>query len=58
MKYREAKILHKGDVVVDKSTYTNLTVIDIEVYGSVRIVRINCCNPLGNMVSRFHTEVV
>jgi hypothetical protein len=58
MRYREAKHLKQGDEVFAKESGTLYYVKNIEVYGQVKMVRINCVNETGDGdVSWFHTEV-
>lgn len=52
MRYRDARLLKEGDTVVAKETGVAYTVKDIEVYGSVKTIRVNC-----NGASFFHTEL-
>lgn len=42
MEYRKAKLLKLGDEVIRKVDKLRLYVQNIEVYGSVKKVRINC----------------
>jgi len=42
MRYRDARLLIKGDVVIDKANDHSYVVETIEVYGNVKTVRINC----------------
>jgi len=44
MKYRDARVLKQGDVVVSKETGGSYFVSSIEVYGNVKKVRVNCFN--------------
>jgi hypothetical protein len=52
MKYRDAKLLKEGDTVVSKETGATYIVRNIEVYGSVKTVRVNC-----NNISFLHAEL-
>lgn len=42
MKYREAKKLKEGQVVVSLADNSQHSIQSIEVYGIVRFVRVNC----------------
>lgn len=44
MKYRDARLLKQGNVVVSKENGNSYFVSSIEVYGNVKKVRINCFN--------------
>jgi hypothetical protein len=44
MKYRDARVLKQGDVVVCKKTGNSYFVSSVEVYGNVKKVRVNCFN--------------
>lgn len=60
MKYRDAKKLHKGDEVIRIHDDLSLIVNDIEIYGSVKTVRLNCYENNvsgGPMITVYHNEV-
>lgn len=60
MKYRDAKRLQPGDNVIRLVDMKPLQVIDIEVYGSVKKIRINCkdWNGSSTKFSLFQNEIV
>lgn len=53
MRYRDARLLTQGDTVTNKYNDTVYHVKDIEVYGSIKTVRVNC----QENVSWLHTEL-
>lgn len=58
MRYRDAKLLVQGDQVVSKETNITYFVKNIEVYGSVKMIRVNCVNKTRDGdASFFHTEL-
>lgn len=57
MKYRDAKKLHYPDEVTRKSDRSVLKVIDVEVYGQHMIVRINCRDVNGQLISLYQDEI-
>jgi len=58
MRYRDAKKLHNGDEVISKESKVSYTVLSIEVYGQVKMVRINVVTKCGGgNTSFFHDEV-
>lgn len=57
MKYRDAKNLHKGDEVTDIDTNEVLTINSIEVYGQYKLVRLNCLNASGTLITLYHNDV-
>lgn len=54
MKYRDARLLKQGDIVLSKETCAQHIVETIEVYGKDKPIRINCQN---NSIF-WHTEVI
>lgn len=57
MQYREAKHLHNGDQVIAKKDNAALIVKSIEVYGSIKTVRINVVDEFNNYFAILHTQV-
>lgn len=58
MKYRDAKHLKSGDQVKHTRTGALLIVSDIEILGSLNIVRINCTTMvLNHKVVVYNSEV-
>ncbi len=58
MKYRDARLLKQGDKVVSKQSGNTYFVKNVEVYGSVKMVRINAVTEDGDGdASFFHDEV-
>lgn len=53
MKYRDARLLKEGDTVVSKVDGLTYHVKNIEVYGSVKTIRVNC----QENTAWFHTEL-
>jgi hypothetical protein len=57
MRYRDAKKLIKGDHVVRQYDNQMFIVKDIEIYGTVKYVRINCEDMVGDAVCLLHSEI-
>lgn len=58
MRYREAKNLEQDDIVFRISDGESFQVIDIEVYGQYKRVRINCLNiAMKYKISLNHEDV-
>lgn len=57
MRYRNAKNLLNGDEVERKVDKQIMTVVDIEVYGQYKKVKINCVDVVGSHISLFNDEV-
>jgi len=53
MKYRDARTLKDGDIIMSKETKGIYIVKNIEVYGKDKPIRINC----ETNVAFWHTEV-
>ncbi len=57
MQYRKAKLLNLGDQVIAKKDDSVLTVKSIEVYGSVKTVRIHVVDEFNNYFAVLHTQI-
>jgi hypothetical protein len=58
MRYRDARLLKQGDKVTSKESSVQYFVKNIEVYGNVKMIRINCVTEDGHGdTSFFHNEV-
>jgi len=61
MKYRDAKLLHNGDEITCKADGIVYQVIDIQVFGQYKKVKINCCRETqigcGHLYSFYNDEV-
>jgi hypothetical protein len=57
VKYRDARLLKQGDVVVSKESGNSYFVNSIEAYGNVKVVRINCFNTPHPDISFLNDEV-
>jgi hypothetical protein len=58
MRYRDARLLKQGDAVVSIENNQTYYVKNIEVYGSVKTIRVNCVNATRDGdISFFHTEL-
>ena len=57
MKYRDARLLKQGDIVLSKETKVQYTVQSVEVYGKDKPIRINCECGYDGYISFWHTEV-
>jgi hypothetical protein len=57
MKYRDARLLHEGDQVTRKTDDQVLTILSLEIYGSVKVVRFNVVNEHNVSTFVYNDEV-
>jgi len=58
MKYRAAKNLQKGDIIVRKSDSQRLEIHSVEVFGQYKTVKFTCLLPSKNgYISVYNEEI-
>ena len=57
MRYREAKNLQEGDLIVRKYDKVRLTVQSVEFLGQFKLARITCLDPEGIRFTYYNSDV-